>query len=234
MKFERLSPFVGAALLVSGVLAPGVIAADRSGTEILFDRTSFDDVRAGTIITYTHDRSADEKIPVKPIDGGAVVVNRTGDGEGEGDGAGKVLVTLEYGEGKGRRTLEHLPADRGNPIFVVFLESSVAAVTYATKGSPFYIRNRIKDAFATGGEVSTGRIEIDGVEAEATHIDYRPLKGDENVDKFGLAFENLMLRFTLSDAVPGRFASMTADAQVDGTVYFSEEMRFETATDGEE
>ncbi len=203
------------------MLSTAAFAGTLTGTEILFGSASFDDVKAGTTLSYTHKRSADEKIPVRAISDGHIVVNRI-DNE---DGADKTIVTLKQGEGK--RQLEHLPADRGNPIFVVFLESSVSSVTFATKGSPFYIRNRIKDAFASGGEVSSGTVEVDGEEIDATHIDYRPFKGDRNAERMGAAFENLLVRFTLSDDVPGHFVEMTTVAKIDETVFFIEEVRFD-------
>lgn len=203
------------------MLSTAAFAGTPTGTEILFGSASFDDVKAGTTLSYTHKRSADEKIPVRAISDGHIVVNRI-DNE---DGADKTIVRLKQGEGK--RQLEHLPADRGNPIFVVFLESSVSSVTFATKGSPFYIRNRIKDAFASGGEVSSGTVEVDGEEIDATHIDYRPFKGDRNAERMGAAFENLLVRFTLSDDVPGHFVEMTTVAKIDETVFFIEEVRFD-------
>jgi len=203
------------------MLSTAAFAGTLTGTEILFGSASFDDVKAGTTLSYTHKRSADEKIPVRAISDGHIVVNRI-DNE---DGADKTIVRLKQGEGK--RQLEHLPADRGNPIFVVFLESSVSSVTFATKGSPFYIRNRIKDAFASGGEVSSGTVEVDGEEIDATHIDYRPFKGDRNAERMGAAFENLLVRFTLSDDVPGHFVEMTTVAKIDETVFFIEEVRFD-------
>jgi len=174
------------------MLSTAAFAGTLTGTEILFGSASFDDVKAGTTLSYTHKRSADEKIPVRAISDGHIVVNRIDNEDG-----------------------------------VVFLESSVSSVTFATKGSPFYIRNRIKDAFASGGEISSGTVEVDGEEIDATHIDYRPFKGDRNAERMGAAFENLLVRFTLSDDVPGHFVEMTTVAKIDETVFFIEEVRFD-------
>lgn len=213
---QRIGLFAGLAMVTTSIFA-----GTPTGTEMLFDSTNFDDVKIGTTLTYTHARSADEKIPVRAIEDGSVTVARIGsDG-----GAERTVVTFK--NGKAKRQLDHLPADRGNPIFVVFLESSVNSVTFATKGSPFYIRNRIKEAFSSGGKVTETVIELGGTEADATQIEYRPFKGDRNAEKMGAAFENLSLRFTMSNAVPGQFVSMTTQAKVDETVYFIEELRFD-------
>lgn len=220
MIVERLTLFAGFALLASTAFA-----GPQTGTEMLFGSSSYDDVQSGTTITYSYSRSADPKIPAQAIADGSIAVLRT-----ENDaGSDKTIITVR--QNGGRRQLEHLPADRGNPIFVIFLESSVSAITFATKGSPFYIRNRIKDAFASGGDVSEGKIEVDGTERDVTHIDYRPFKGDRNAEKMGTAFENLLMRFTLADSVPGHYVAMKTQAAVDGTDYFIEEVRFEAAAE---
>ena len=222
MILERLTVFASVTLIATATLA-----APQTGTERLFASSTFADVKAETTLTYTHNRSADEKIPVRPIDDGEITVLRTMNDSG----SEKTLITLVQNEG--RRKLEHLPADRGNPIFVVFLESSVASITFATKGSPFYIRNRIKEAFASGGVVSEGEADWKGDKTAVTNIEYQPFKGDRNAKKMGIAFENLALRFTLSEAVPGHFLAITAQAKVDDTVYFIEEIRFDNASEGE-
>jgi len=220
---KRIGLFAALAMLTTAAFA-----GTPTGTEILFGTSSFDDVKVGATLTYTHERSADAKIPVRPIENGSVFVARIE----KGDSTDSTVVTLT--QGNSQRELDHLPADRGNPIFVIFLESSVSSVTFATKGSPFYIRNRIKEAFSSGGEVSKGSVDFDGAEVDATHIEYRPFKGDRNAEKMGAAFENLSIRFTLSDDVPGRFVAMTTQAKVDDKVFFIEEMRFDAVKSGDE
>lgn len=220
MFFKRLTMFLAAT-----TLATAVQAGPQTGTQKLFDPSSFENVQVGTEITYSFNRSADEKLPTKAVKDGSITIKRT---ESESGTDGTVVTINQNG---GRRELDRLPADRGNPIFVVFLESSVGSISFATKGSPFYIRNRIKDAFASGGEISEGSMEIDGAETAVTHIDYHPFKGDRNAAKMGVAFENLSMRFTLSDEVPGHYVALTTQAKVEDTVYFIEEVLFETAVE---
>ncbi len=219
----RLGLFFGLAMVTSVTFA-----GTPTGTEILFGSSSFDDVEIGATLTYSHQRSADEKIPVRAIKDGHVTIARI-----EGD-EGKDRTVVALTQGAARRELDHLPADRGNPIFVVFLESSVSSVTFATKGSPFYIRNRIKEAFSSGGDVSEEEIEFNGAKVDATHIEYRPFKGDRNAEKMGAAFENLSIQFTLSDDVPGHFVAMTTQAKIEDKVFFIEEVRFDAVKDAEE
>ena len=46
------------------MLTTSVFAGTPTGTDMLFDASSFDDVKVGTTLTYSHVRSADENIPV--------------------------------------------------------------------------------------------------------------------------------------------------------------------------
>lgn len=215
MKNKILIIGLAAFLLISAAAT----AKDQTGTERLFETSQLDNVTNGTALTFSHSRRADPKIPIREITNGKIDVIRIASNDTE---HAEVILT----NGKQRRKLHHFPTDRGNPVFVTFLESSVSAVTYATKGSPFYIRNRFKDAFGSGGEVSEVEVTIDGTAQAATQVVYRPFDGDQNAARMGKAFEALAVTFVLSDAVPGRFVSMTADATLDDNEFFMEEIRF--------
>lgn len=210
------------AVLFAAIIAFGPsfgFAGDtKSGTELLFDTGSLDGVKTGETLRYVHSRNADDNIPIRPL----------------ADGEMQVLVAEENTEpytevtlvnGKFKRKLHRFPATQGNPVFVAFLEASVSSIAFATKGSPFYIRNRIKDAFGKGGEVT----EIDLTDSSAKQITYHPFKGDRNAAKIGRAFEALKMTFVLSDDTQGKFVSLTTEATVDGTEYFKEEVRYRDA-----
>ena len=197
-------------------------AGEKTGTEMLFDTGALDGIAAGTILSYSHERAADEKISFRAISNGEILVSVVEEG-GVSHSEVKIVNDSE------RRKLHHFPVDRGNPIFVTFLESSVSSVTFATKGSPFYIRNRLKDAFASGGQVTDIDTEIDGKTTSATQILYTPFKGDRNAAKMGQAFEALTVTFVLSEEVPGRIISMATEARVGDKQFFVEEVRFTDA-----
>jgi len=211
--------FFGSIIALSLLSTHLSVANEKTGTELLFDKGSMAGIELGDAINYTHHRSSDENIPSRGVEDGEVIVLLA-----EEDDSRYSEVTLV--NGKHRRKLHRFPADSGNPIFVTFLESSVSAVAFATKGSSFYIRNRIKDSFATGGEVSKIETEIDGKAHPATQIIFRPFKGDPNAAKMGKAFEALTMSFVMSDDVPGKFTALITEAKVDGTQYFVEEIRF--------
>ncbi len=209
-------------VLFAAMLALGsssVFAGEKkNGTELLFDTGSLNGVKTGEVLSYAHSRNADDNIPTRPLIDGEIQVRIA-----EEDSEPFTEVTLV--NGKAKRKLHRFPANQGNPIFVAFLESSVSSVAFATKGSPFYIRNRIKDAFGQGGEIT----EVELTDGPATQITYHPFKGDRNAAKIGRAFEALTMTFVLSDDTQGKFVSLTTEATIDGTEYFKEEVRYRDA-----
>lgn len=205
MKFKV---WLAAAILI----AHPANTAERTGTEILFDTRQIEAVATGSVLTYTHDRHFATVGEMPPIEDGEIRVLVF-----EGDEGRLTKVTLENSIGK--RSLEHFPADSGNPILITFLESTVQSVHRATKGSPFYIRNRMKDALATGGAKSENT--VDG--KTTTRIEYRPFENDKNRDKM-MGYADLTLTFVVSSGTPGEFLELSAKTD-DGETY-SESIRY--------
>jgi hypothetical protein len=90
-----------------------------------------------------------------------------------------------------KRKIGPFPTEGGDPALTFFLETVSRDMAALTGGSPFYIRNRLKDALFRGGEV---RAENGGKLAVFT-----PFKGDKNAERM-YGFDTLELRFALSDA----------------------------------
>lgn len=86
-----------------------------------------------------------------------------------------------------------------HPIVMYFLESTVRHMAEATGGSPFYIRNRIRDALV----------------AAPIGADVTPFTNDPNRDKMG-EFGGLTLRFVLEGA---DIVSLSADTPDPGKGY---------------
>ena len=182
-------------LMLAAVLsASPAVTADRTGTDMLFDREQIAAVETGTLIEYAHDRRFAEGIKVPSVEDGSITVTVF---EKEGNRRSQVRLI----DGKRKRVLDDFSGDRGNPVFVTFLESTLSSIAKATKGSPFYLRNRFKDAMATGGEVTE--------EEGRTRIAYLPFAKDRNREKLG-AFADLRVEFVLDEETPGRFVELVA------------------------
>ncbi|WP_372800947.1 hypothetical protein [Paracoccus seriniphilus] len=82
------------------------------------------------------------------------------------------------------------PISGGDPVLTFFLEQTSRDMARLTGGSPFYIRNRIKDAVFRGGQIAR-----DGDSVVAT---FQPFAADPNAAKMN-GFQTLKLTFVLDD-----------------------------------
>ncbi|WP_102106551.1 hypothetical protein [Oceaniglobus roseus] len=103
------------------------------------------------------------------------------------------------------------PATVGNPVIMYFVETVLRDVAKEAGGSPFYIRNRIKEALVQPVPITDVTVPYDGKEVAAKRIVLRPFENDKNREKMG-AYGDLALTFTMSEDVPGWYASLAAEA----------------------
>ena len=87
------------------------------------------------------------------------------------------------------RVLGRFPVSSGDPMVVFFLENTARDMAMLTGGSPFYIRNRMKEALANAGPATQ---DADGGVA----VELRPFADDPNGDRMK-GFETLRLRFVM-------------------------------------
>ncbi len=88
------------------------------------------------------------------------------------------------------RQIGPFPVSGGDPVLTFFLEQTARDMARLTGGSPFYIRNRIKDALFGGGRITR--------EGEQSVASFQPFDGDPNAARMG-GFDSLTLTFVLGD-----------------------------------
>ncbi len=132
------------------------------------------------------------------------------------------LVKLELRQGDRHRGLGQFPASVGNPVIMFFYETTIRDMAEAAGGSPFYIRNRVKQALVEPSDVTAGFDEYDGKMIETQTISLYPFANDPNRARMQ-GFGDLKLQVIMAEEVPGWYLALTADA---GPVYRSE-MRFD-------
>lgn len=173
-------------------------------TDALFSERIFESLPVGHEITYSHGRSA-SAVPELQLATDRRIVLQTGEAA---DGARSLSMTIESGGQK--REVVDFPASGGNPVLMVFLESTVRSMAAMSGGSPFYLRNRIKDALRKGGDLVAVQRDFAGESVAAQELTLQPFVEDPNRERLGDLAE-LTLRFVVADTVPGRFLSLTAD-----------------------
>lgn len=222
MKHHRFFGLVTATMVA--VSLAGLAHADRS-TDLVFSEDVLTGLKTGASISYDHVRSGEEVRGIKALDDGRILLRivpaEIGDRE----------VLLEIREGDKLRSRVNFPSGGGNPMVMVFLESALRAVAGATGGSPFYLRNRMKDSLRRGGTIEPVKITVDGKEIDALKITFKPFVNDKNADRMG-EFSKMELIFVTSEEVPGGFALMEARVPGgEGGGVYDEAMRFKASTD---
>ncbi|HXV31470.1 MAG TPA: hypothetical protein VD840_14165 [Sinorhizobium sp.] len=120
---------------------------------------------------------------------------------------GNVAMTLH--QGARSRGLGDYPASVGNPVIMYFLESVLADVASQSGGSPFYLRNRIKEALLRDAQVMPVSLRHQNRDIAAREVTIRPLTNDKARERMG-RFSELTLSVTVSEEIPGWYYSLVA------------------------
>ena len=124
------------------------------------------------------------------------------------------MARLKFTQGEKSKNLGAFPATVGNPIIMYFVETVLRDVAQQAGGSPFYIRNRIKESLVQVAKVDDVSVSKGGKAVHASRITLRPFEDDKNRDKMK-GYGDLTLTFTMSPDVPGWYQSLVAT--VDGS-----------------
>ena len=148
---------------------------------------------------------------------------------------GNELAYLEFRQNNKHRAMGVFPASVGNPMIMVFYESAIRDMAESAGGSPFYIRNRVKDALIQPAEVVEGKLVFDGKTVPAQTILMRPFAEDPNRDRMQ-GFGDLVLSVTVSKEVPGWYLSLVAEAVPEGgrAAVYRSEMQFDGVRESRE
>ncbi|MCA1284330.1 hypothetical protein [Salipiger bermudensis] len=203
----------------------GAATTDAEQTyDLLFKGGTLDAVSRDAELTYTREVHNAAKPEAAERDTGAIALSFE---EGEA-----VVATLEFRQDGKHRNLGSFPASVGNPMIMVFYESVIRDMAETAGGSPFYIRNRVKEALVQPAEIETGEAEFGGETVATRTVTLRPFLDDPNRDRM-MGFGDLELRVTMSEAVPGWYLSLVAEAPgAQGTEEgYVSALRFEQVTE---
>ena len=186
-------------LVLAAQAAPAAGPAD-----LLFATPHLEGVAPGAVLRYDHMRHSDPAIGVGPDLDQAIAVTM-----GE---SGASSFTLDADGAP--RSFDVDSKVPGNPLLMVFLEQALRSVASATGGSPFYLRNRMREALSQGLAEDGDRLVM------------RPFQNDANRARLG-AFADMALSFELSKATPGMIVAMRAQAGPADAPIYAEEIRYE-------
>lgn len=204
--------FAGLVTLAMGLPVSATPLDGDKTYDMLFRNGTLDDIDRDKELVYARKVTNKLKPEAESRDTGDIAINfRDGDTE---------LAMLEFRRDGKHRALGSFPANVGNPMIMYFYETVVRDMAEAAGGSPFYIRNRVKDSLIQTSDVVTGEAVVDGKTVTTETIRLYPFKDDPNAEQMQ-GFGDLELRVTMSEEVPGWYMSFVAEAS-GGEVYRSE------------
>ncbi|SMX32360.1 hypothetical protein [Actibacterium lipolyticum] len=185
-------------LLCAGLLFHAPAHAQET-YDLIFKTGTLDELQRDSKLTY--ERAVET--PTKPE------VAEAANGKVEMVFDSDELVNLKFLQGEKYRKIGEFPANVGNPVIMYFVETVVRDMAQTAGGSPFYIRNRVKDSLVQFAEIESGTATFDGAEVAVQEITLRPFLKDPNKDRMK-GFGELALTITMSDDVPGWYHSLSA------------------------
>ena len=180
----------------------GTAAQAGALSDAIFAPGAFTATEPGSVTRYDHQRSGPAGPEFHPVDKGVLVVTPE-------LAEGKAQLVLTHEEAGRTMPISAFAASAGDPVLLYFLENTVRSMATLTGGSPFYIRNRVRDALVQADLAVTG----DPVVAEL-----RPFADDPNRAKMG-AFADLVLRIELQPGAPVPLRALSADTTAAGGDY---------------
>ena len=211
MRLLRL--FTALAVLWPAIALPASL--DGQATyDLLFRNGTLDGIDRDTRLVYRREVTNVLKPEAEDRDTGDIALSFH-------DGDRSTMARLEFRQDGKHRSLGQFPASVGNPMIMYFYESVVRDMAEAAGGSPFYIRNRVKDALIQPSDMTEGEMEIGGQTVPVVTIRLAPFANDPNRERMQ-GFEDLELRVTMSEAVPGWYLSLVAETGGGDAVYRSE------------
>lgn len=195
---------LAAALVVTGaplqagalsdlVLAPGVFAAAEPAWPLSYDRERRGPGAAPPV---------NETLALAPADLDGV----------------RRLVLTRAAAGEDPREITSFSLGTSNPVLLYFLEAATRTMAEATGGSPFYIRNRIREALGGADLGTTGEATHGGAPVAVRQVTLAPFAGDPNRGRMG-EFADLAIAITVAPDLPGRILALSADTPAPETGY---------------
>lgn len=192
-------------MLLAGMALDGPAFAGQA-QDRLFAAGVLDPVPTGQRLVFGHTRSGTFDGAILPqIPDGEMAVTIAESESGSGGREARVTAR----DADTERPLVTLPVTAGHPLLLIFLETTVRDIAALTGGSPYYIRNRIREALAAQDAMEPATVAVESGSVAGEMLMFRPFTDDANRDKLG-ELADLEIRVTLSDSVPGEVARLEA------------------------
>lgn len=195
--FVRRLALAGAVAL--GLLGFGPAFAAPTAVQLVFEGGGLKTLAPGATLSYRFARDAGDKTLAPSFQDEVKLVVTAEEGGGK-------AATVAMFSGARAQSYGPLSAD-GNPVIIALLEQDVREMQKLLGGSPYYIRNRMREAINAGGEAEATRFDLAGKTVEGWKVTLKPFARDAQRDKLK-DFADRSYELTFSDAVPGGLYSL--------------------------
>lgn len=193
-----------AAAFCLAVLPVAAVAAEgQKAAPILFETRHLDLIDKGSEVTYRFEKTgSDERLVGKDYADDI----RLGVAKIDGNGARDVVFRVFTGGNA--RDPQNWPELTINPLFVWYLDRSVATFNSLAGGSQMYLKHKMRQAL---GEATAEDVKVDynGKQIDAQKITIAPFASDPSASKMQ-GFHNSAFTIVVSNQVPGFFVDLQA------------------------
>lgn len=113
----------------------------------------------------------------------------------------------------------------GNPVVVALLEQDVQEMNKALGGSPFYFRNRLREALAGKTPAEPVKVSYGGKEIDGWKVVIKPFLDDQQNRARLREFAGRTYELTFAEEAPGGLVALkTVTPKVDGGALLTEEL----------
>ena len=187
----------GAAIIACAALLPQGAAAAPKAEDLVFYGPYLSKVQDGATLSYHYARTA-EDAKLEPSFEDDIQLNVAPDGQ-------EKAVVIELFSGSRARTMGPL-GRTGNPLVIALLERNVHEMQKVLGGSPFYIRNRLREALVAG-EPQAVKVDYAGRSVDGWKITLKPFEKDANRERFK-DFADRTYEITFAEEAPGGLVAL--------------------------
>ena len=199
LKLVRMSVALGLTLLPVAAAAAG----DQKASPILFETRQLDLVDKGAEVTYRFEKTGSNEQLV-----GKNYADDIRLGVAKIDDKGGRDVVFKVFTGNNARDPQNWPELTINPLFIWYLDRSVATFNALAGGNQMYAKHKIREALgnATAEPV---KVQYNGSEVDAYKVTVAPFADDPSSSKMQ-GFHNSAFTIVVSNQVPGYFVDLDA------------------------
>lgn len=197
-----------AVLSLAAVLAlpqAGIAENDPTPVKVLFETRQLDLIDRGQEVVYAYNRKGSNAKMV-----GEDYADKIRLGVAKVGPKGERDVVFKVFSGQFARDPQSWPELSINPLFIWYLDRSVATFRSLAGGNQMYLKGQFRSALGNKAKVEKTKVTFNGKEIDGYKVTVTPYADDRNAHKMQ-GFENALFTIIVSKDAPGYFVDLKAE-----------------------